>query len=390
MTDTRSDFEIPEPAIRTWSTFVPEETIKAVEQVLRSRWINTGACEKALREEIRRKFGAPYCVACSNGTAALRVSYAAIGIKPGDEVVTTPYTFIATNTSILEQGAAPVFADIHYDSLNLDPESVRSKITAKTKAIVCVHYGGYACELDALREVAREHGLPLVEDSAHALGSKYRGRYIGSDGDYVTFSLQAVKIVTAGDGGIVCTSHPDAYDRLKKLVWYGVDREAKKTTILDPLPEEINQLGFKYNMNDIIASIGLAGLQQIDRPLARRREIGLRYRDELRSLRAITLLRFEDNRSPNFQIFPIHVQERARFARFMRERGVMTLVNNRRNDRYKVFGAGVRDLPNTARADQDTILIPIHADLSDSDVSTVIHAIHEYDRLVGGTDTGRR
>lgn len=382
--------EFPDPVIRTWSTFVPEDTVSAIEAVLRSKWLNTGAHEKALREEFRQKVGASFCVACSNGTAALRASYAAIGIRPGDEVVTTPYTFIATNTAVLEQGASPVFADILYDSLNIDPDSVRAKITARTKAIVCVHYGGYPCDLDELRQIGREHGLPLVEDSAHALGSRFRGRYIGAEGDYVTFSLQAVKVVTAGDGGLICTSRQDAYDRLKKLVWYGVDRETKKTGILDPLPDDIDELGFKYNMNDIVAAIGLAGLRQIERPLQRRREIGTRYREELRGLKAVMLLRFEDNRTPNFQIFPIHVQERLRFARFMRERGIMTNVNNRRNDRYKVFGTGLQDLPNTARADEDTILIPIHADLSDGDVASVIRAIHEYDRLVSGTHTRPR
>ena len=128
--------------IPLWSSFVPKETGEMVKQVIGSGWLNTGEKERLLRDELSRKFDLPYCVATNNGTAALRATLAALGVGPGDEVVSTPYTFIATNTSILEQGASPVFADIQYDTLNIDPASIALKITNKTKAIVCVHYGG--------------------------------------------------------------------------------------------------------------------------------------------------------------------------------------------------------------------------------------------------------
>ena len=374
------DYELAEPLIRLWSTYVPDATIPAVAEILRSKWINTGRQERLLREECGRRFRLPHVVACTSGTAALRASYAAIGAGPGDEVITTPFTFIATNTAILEQGATPVFADIQYDTLNIDSESVRRMITPRTKAIVCVHYGGHPCDLDELRAVAAGHGLPLVEDSAHAIGSTYKGRYIGERGDYVTFSLQVVKIVTAGDGGLIATDNAEAYERLKRLVWFGIDREAKKPNLIDPLPDQIDTLGFKYNMNDITATIGLVGIQHLDAPLERRRNLGRFYRDELGHLRRVRLLGYRDDREPNYQIFPVHVEDRERFSGHMRQRGVMVNVNNRRNDRYKIFGAGIRDLPNTARADADTILIPLHADLSDTDVETVVAAVRDYDR----------
>ncbi len=366
--------------IRTWSSFVPDGAMDALAEVLRSKWLNTGPREKLLREEFRRIFDVPYAVACSNGTAALRASYAAAGVGPGDEVVTTPFTFIATNTAILEQGAVPVFADIQYETLNLDPESVESKITKRTKAIVCVHYGGYPCDLDELTAVARRHRLPLIEDSAHALGSRYKGRSIGSSGDFVTFSFQAIKIVTSGDGGMIATADPDRYATLKKLVWYGVDREEKPSNLLDPLPEDLSLLGFKYNMNDITAALALAGLQGLARPLERRRVIGERYRREFSGLHRVRILEFKPDRAPNYQLFPVHVEDRPRFAAHMRERGVLVMVNNRRNDRYSIFGSGARNLPHTARADQDTLLIPIHADLSDAEIDQVVAAVSAYDR----------
>ena len=204
--------------IRTWSIHIPAETASEVEKTLKSKWINTGKKEKEFREKIKEKFNAKYVVACNSGTAALKIALSSLGIGCGDEVVSTPYTFIATNTSILEVGATPIFADIDYETLNISPESIRSKITNKTKAIMVVHYGGLPVELDEIREIGKEFNLPIIEDSAHAMGSKYKGDYIGSKGDLITFSFQVVKIVTCGDGGAITTPNEKYYKDLKEYV----------------------------------------------------------------------------------------------------------------------------------------------------------------------------
>lgn len=374
------DYHLADPLIRLWSTYMPPDTWKAVKDVLESTWINTGKQEKALREKFCERFGFKHLVACTSGTAALRASYAALGVGPGDEVISTPYTFIATNTAILEQGATPVFADIQYDTLNMDPASIEARITKRTKAIVCVHYGGYPCDMDEIRAIGRARSIPIIEDSAHAIGSKYKGDYIGVKGDLITFSLQAIKIITSGDGGLIATPNEEWYAKLKKLVWFGVDREDKRTNFLDPLPDTIDMLGFKYNMNDITATIALCGLTHFDEPYRIRREIGLRYRKELAQLQKIRLLAYKDDRETNFQIFPIHVTNRIAFATHMRNRGIMVNVNNRRNDRYKIFGDGVRDLPNTARAEEDVILIPLHAELTPAQVDTIIEAVLAFEK----------
>jgi perosamine synthetase len=376
----KKDFELNDTLIRLWSTYIPEAAGEAVKDILRSKWINTGIQEKLFRKKISEKFNIPYCVACTSGTAALRASYALLGIGPGDEVISTPYTFIATNTAILEQGAKPVFADVQYDTLNIDPQSVESKITKKTKAIVCVHYGGLPCDMDELWAIGKKYGLPVIEDSAHALGSKYKGSYIGSRGDIITFSLQAIKIITSGDGGIIATNNEEYYKILKKLVWFGIDRDEKKTNLLDPLPDRIDMLGFKYNMNDITATLGLVGIDNFEIPYKRRKTIGDKYRKELNDLRKIKLIEYALDRSPNYQIFPIHVENRLKFSTIMREKGIMVNVNNRRNDRYSIFG-GICELPNTARAEDDVILIPVHADLTNNDVDRIIDAVQAYDKL---------
>jgi perosamine synthetase len=374
----KKDFEFGEE-IRTWGTYIPKEAYREIKKILASKWLNTGKQENLFRKKMSAKFNLPYAVACSNGTAALRASMAALGIGLGDEVVTTPYTFIATNTSILEQGAIPVFADINYDTLNIDPVSITEKITKKTKAIMCVHYGGNPCAMDDIRYIGKHYNLPIIEDSAHALGSKYKGDYIGSKGDIITFSFQVVKIITCGDGGMIATTNEEIYNKLTKLVWYGINRDEKTTNLIDPLPDNIDMLGFKYNMNDIIATLGIVGIDNFDIPHGRRKEIGEIYRTELASCRKIHLLTYPKENTPNYQIFPIHVDDRMNFALYMRERGIMVNVNNRRNDRYAIFG-GLCYLPNTERVDNDTILIPIHADLNDRDVDRIITTILEYDR----------
>ena len=374
------DFKMEEPVIRCWSVCIPDNAATEVAKTLKSKWINTGKKEKEFRSKVCERFGAPYAIACMSGTAALKIALRALGVGPGDEVVSTPFTFIATNTAILEVGATPVFADIQYDTLNIDPRSVAEKITDKTKAVMCVHYAGNPVDLDELREVALRHGIPIIEDSAHAMASEYKGNPIGSTGDVATFSFQCVKIVTSGDGGIVTTTNEKVYKRLKKQSWYGIDRDTKKTSILDPLPAPPDGLGFKSNMNDITATLGCVAIDYLDTALARRKEIGERYREELSSLSKITLLDYKEHWTPNYQIFPIHVEDRETFAHFMWDRNIQVNVNNRRNDLYEIFG-GLCDLPDLARADEDVILIPIHYDLTDEDVGRIIQNIKEYDEI---------
>ena len=375
-----NDFKMEEPIIRCWSVHVPDEAGEEVAKTLKSKWINTGKKEAEFREKVRARFNAPYAAACMSGTAALKIALKALGVGPGDEVVSTPFTFIATNTSILEVGAKPVFADIQYDTLNIDPKSVEEKITDKTKAIMCVHYAGNPVDMDELREVADRHGLPIIEDSAHAMACEYKGQPIGSFGDVATFSFQCVKIVTCGDGGVITTTNEALYKKIRKQSWYGIDREAKKTSILDPLPVPPEGLGFKSNMNDITATLGCVAMDHLDDVLARRRVMGERYRRELSGLKKVKLLNYRDHWTPNYQIFPIHVQEREKFAHFMWDRNIQVNINNRRNDIYEMFG-GLCDLPNLKRVDEDVILIPLHADLTDDDLTRIISTIKEYDEV---------
>ncbi|MDP3052545.1 MAG: DegT/DnrJ/EryC1/StrS family aminotransferase [bacterium] len=376
----KKDYEIGDE-IRPWGAFVPEEAIERVGETLRSKWINTGPREKELREKACKRWGFPYCVAVNSGTSALRASLAMLGVGPGDEVVSTPFTFIATNTAILEQGAKPVFADIRYDDLNIDPQSIEERITERTKAISIVHYGGNPCDLDEIRAIAKKHNLPLIEDSAHALGSKYKGKYIGATGNIVCFSFQVVKIINSGDGGLIVTEREDYYKDLKKIIWYGIDREDKEPNFIDPLPPSFKgeKLGFKYNMNDIVATLACTGVDHFDEPAKKRKEIGERYRKELADCKKVKLLTYYNDREPNYQIFPVHVVDRSAFAKHMHDHKIMVKINNRRNDIYPMFGGKRDDIPVTARADEDVILLPIHGDLTEDQIKYIIDKVKAYD-----------
>jgi len=376
---SKRDYEM-EGDIRLWGVYVPDAAISAVQDILKSKWLNTGKQELLFRKKMCEKFNIPFCAAVSNGTAALRASLAMLGVGPGDEVISTPYTFMATNTSILEQGATPVFADIKYDDLNIDPESIKEKITNKTKAIICVHYAGNTCDMDEIRKIGRERNLPIIEDSAHAMGSKYKGQFVGETADIACFSFQVVKIITCGDGGVIATTNEEYYNKLKKYIWYGVDRETKTTRLVDPLPDDIDILGFKYNMNDVVATLGITGLDHFEVPLKRRKEIGERYRRCLADCAKVELLYYSPDKTPNYQIFPIHVEGREAFALHMKKYSIQVNVNNRRNDRYSIFG-GKRNLPVTEKVDNDVILIPVHAELTDNQVDKIIEAIKDYDRI---------
>lgn len=373
----KRDYQIDQKIIRTWSTFVPEEAIVEVGKTLRSGWINTGQKENELREKVCKKWNFKHCVAVNNGTAALRSSLAVLGIGYGDEVISTPYTFIATNTAILEQGAKPVFADIKYDDLNIDPKSIEKKITKKTKAIMVVHYGGNPCDMDEIRQIGKNYNLPIIEDSAHALGSKYKGNYIGEKGDIVCFSLQVVKIINSGDGGLIVTPKKDYYEKLKKVIWYGIDRDGKKTNLLDPLPANFrgDVLGFKYNMNDITATLACAGVDHFKEPFTKRKIIGERYRKEFANLSRLKLMEYYSDRSPNYQIFPVHVENRLEFAKKLRKYNIMVNVNNRRNDIYSMFGGFRKELKVLDSVDKDVILLPMHADLTEGQITYIIEKV---------------
>ncbi len=380
MIKQKLDYKI-EKEIRTWSINISPRVLKELRSTISSKWINTGPRELKFRELIKKRFKSKFAVATNSGTSSLRCTLASLGIGPGDEVISTPYTWLATNTSILEQGAKPVFADINYDDLNISVEDVEKKITKKTKAIMCVHYAGNAAEIDELTKIAKKNKIPLIEDCAHAMGSEYKNIPIGGSGNVCCFSFQCVKIVTCGDGGAITCSNKRIYEKLQSKIWYGFNKEKKKINFLNPVSENPDGLGFKMNMNDIVATFACVAMEDLDKALQKRKVIGELYRNEFQNLNKIQLLNYKKNRKPNYQIFPIHVKSRDKFAKYMWNNNIQVNINNRRNDVYSIFGGIDKSLKNLNKVDKDIILLPLHLDLKKNEIFKIIDLVKKFDKL---------
>lgn len=358
---------------------VPESAIDRVAEVLRSRWVGQGPKVDEFERAFVQRFGVPHFASLNSGTSALRLAFALIGVGPGDEVVTTPYTAVATNTAILEQFARPVFADVDYDTVNVRADDVERRITPRTKAIVVVHWGGYPCDMREIRAVAEAHGVPVVEDAAHALGASYEGKPIGTISEFTTWSFQAIKHITTGDGGGLTARDPEKHREAIRRRWFGIDRAARKPHVLGNDPEaDIVEPGFKFHMNDLAAAIGIAQLERFDEVFERRRRVAAAYDKAFQGLPGIRTLRRDPTRVCANWMYALHVEERLAFARHMRGAGVEVSVHNWRNDRYAVFGGLRPDLPGTARVDADLICLPLHHKLEDHDVERVVAAVRAF------------
>lgn len=357
--------------------FVNEAAVQNAVEVLRSRWIGEGPKVRQFEDALRERFGFKRVVALNSGTAGIRLALAMAGVGPGDEVLTTAMTCTATNTAILEQFATPVFADVQYLTGNIDPADIEHRITERTKAIICVHWAGYPCDLNEIHEIANRYNLPVVEDGAHALGASYRGVPIGNVSTYTMFSLQAIKQLTTGDGGLLTLQTEEAYDEARRRRWFGIDRRNRRQGLNGYAHWDQAEVGYKMHMNDIAAAIGLGNLTQIDWILARRHEIADRYRWELDGVPGVTLFEKQDDRTSGDWLFTMHVERRDDFCRMMRDADIEVSVCHIRNDLHTIFGPRRDDLPNLDRYETSYISIPMHSYLTDADVWRIIRSIRE-------------
>ena len=356
---------------------VSEEAIKSVVEVLRSGWLGTGPKTEAFERNFADYIGVPYCVGLNSCTAALHLGLKLLDLKPGTEVITTALTFVSTNHAILYNKLKPVFADIQPETGTLDVNSVSNLISAKTGAIMIMHYGGYPCDLDEFYALARERKTPIIEDCAHACGATYKGQRIGSHGDVHAFSFHAVKNLPAGDGGALTVKSKEHYLRLKRLRWLGIDRDTHQRNQLGAYEWEydVNEVGFKYQMNDIHAAIALSQLPYVEQQNARRTEIAGLYAKRLANVTGINLLKYKNDRKSSYHLFCILAQKRDDLVRKLRENGVAVSVHYRRNDLYPMYKK--HDLPNTELFWKSVISLPMHINLTDEEVGYIADIINE-------------
>lgn len=304
---------------------IEQDDIQAVVDVLQSDFLTTGPKIAEFEQTVADYVGAKYAVAISNGTSALHAACFAAGIGPGDEVITTPLTFAASANCVLYCGGTPVFADVDPKTYNIDPEDIRRKITDRTKAIIAVHLAGQPCDMDAIHSIAREHGLIVIEDGAHALGSVYKGKKVGSMSDMTTFSFYPVKPITTGEGGMIVTDKENFYKKMVLFRSHGITRDDSMMTRNDgPWFYQQFDLGYNYRITDIQCALGCSQMKKLDRFLARRKEIVARYNEAFADCdNIITPYQLSDTES-GWHLYIVQVKncDRRQVFEAMREKGI--------------------------------------------------------------------
>lgn len=317
-----------------------EALMPALEEILYSGYIATGQPVYDFEDKFREYIGNPNLISLHSGTDALHLAYILAGIKPGDEIISTPMTAEPTNTSIKMVGAKVVWGDVDTANGLLDPKSVRSLITEKTKAIVLVHYAGMVCDMDEFNKIAQEFNIPIIEDAAHALGAKYNGQMIGCNSSYTIFSLQAIKHMTTVDGGFLAMKGDEQMERAMRLRWFGLSKNKSR------LENDITEVGYKYAMNNVNATIGLVQMQYLHKNVNRYIENGKAFDNELAYIPGVTLVKYNSNTEASYWLYTMKVEDRENFIKAMAAAGIMTSPLHHRSDTHSIFNESLRELPN--------------------------------------------
>jgi dTDP-4-amino-4,6-dideoxygalactose transaminase len=309
---------------------INQNDIDAVVSALQSDFLTTGPLVEQFELALERIVGAPTIVV-SSGTAALHCAYAAIGIEPGDEIITPPITFIATQATAALMGAKIVFADIQSDTANIDPIAVEAAITSRTKAIVAVDYAGHPADMDELRKIANKYGIFLIEDAAHSIGSTYRERPVGSIADITTFSFFPTKNLTTAEGGAVASPNPELLEKARRFSRQGLVRDSSEFKISGQgaWHQEVHEFGLNYRLPDVLCALGISQLSRINDFKLKRTKIFENYLSSLLGNHEVSLPGKRDYVDPTWHLYPIRVSADIRMSVFteMRAKGIGVQVN---------------------------------------------------------------
>lgn len=364
--------------IPLFKVHMPDTVVGPLTETLLSGYIGQGPKVDLFEKGLGPWVGLSNAVAVNSGTSALHLALHLAGVGAGTEVISTPMTCVATNSPVLCVGAQIVWADIDPWTGNIDPLDVERKITGKTRAILAVHWGGYPCELGALGAVAAKYGVALIEDAAHAFGATYRGKKIGSVSPYTTFSFQAIKHLTTGDGGLLTVRSNDEYRRAKLLRWYGIDRETPRRDLR--CEEDIKEIGFKFHMNDLAATIGLEQLKTVGRVLEAHRANAAAYDVAFADLRRVKKLRYAKDREGSYWLYTIRTPDPDGFLTFMAERDVMVSKVHVRNDLHTAFRPFRKNLPGVDEFSAMEMSIPVGWWVGEGERKNIIGAVEAWDR----------
>ena len=358
-----------------------KEEVKEIEKVFLSGWVaGNGPTGIALSEEMNRKYGFSYSLPVANCTSALHLALVCLGIKKGDDVLVSDFTFPATGHSVLYVGAKPIFVDSHLDSYNFNVDDAAKKITPNTKAIICVHTFGNMCDMTSIKSFAKDHNLLIIEDAACALGSSYGGDYAGSFGDIGCFSMHARKNITCGEGGLITFKTKEMYELAKKLSAFGQQRAFERTSSSELIIPVFEDLGYNYKLSDISCGILLAQLKGYNLKLEKRRELAVYYRRRLKEVPFLKTQVIENIENSVLQAFVCTVEEpysRNRLIMFLREKGIESQIGTYSSSEQPVYGVK-QDCPVSKSLFDNSIALPLHYDLTKRDIDFIIEKIKEF------------
>jgi dTDP-4-amino-4,6-dideoxygalactose transaminase len=370
---------------------IDEEEVSAVLEVLRSGWLTTGPRVREFETKFARYVGSRNAVAFSSCTAALHLALAAIDLQEGDEVILPTMTFASTGEVVLYFKARPVLVDCKKGTFHVDPEQFVSAITNRTRAIIPVHYAGYPCDMEEILGIARQHGVKVIEDAAHALPSRYKNRIIGTLGDITCFSFYATKTLTTGEGGMATTESAELAERMRMLSLHGINKDAwKRYTAEGTWRYDILETGYKYNLTDLQASLGIAQLRKCDGMWARRATLAERYNDALGCVEAFEIPLLPKDGQHAWHLYVVKVNssalriDRNRVIEELRSRGIGTSVHfiplHLHTLYQRQLGYETGQFPNAEECFERAISLPIYPAMSDDDSNRVIEALHEISR----------
>jgi dTDP-4-amino-4,6-dideoxygalactose transaminase len=363
----------------------PEE-IEGVREVLESGWLTTGERAHQFEREFAAAVGARHAIALNSGTAALHLALEAIGLSRDDEIIVPAYTFTATAEVVLYFGAKPVLVDVDARTLNIDPGAVERAMTPRTRAIIPVHFGGLAADLESISAIARRAGIAVIEDAAHAFPTRFGGKLIGSISDFTCFSFYATKTITTGEGGMLCTDDDARAEHCRMMSLHGISRDAwNRYRAEGSWFYEVVAPGFKYNLTDLAAALGLAQLQKVHRMRERRQEIAMLYNNAFGKSGRYELPAFGDPEAHAWHLYPLRLNlerlriDRGQYIDELRARGIGTSVHFiplHLHPFYRErFGFRPEDFPVSVAEYQREVSLPIYSSMTDEEVQRVIAAV---------------
>jgi len=367
---------------------ITEDEIQAVVETLRSGWLTTGPRVKQFEQDFARALGVTHAITVNSGTAALHLALEAVGVKEGDEVLVPTMTFAATAEVVLYLKANPVLVDCQRDTLNIDPEQIEQKITAKTKAIVPVHFAGQPCEMDRILTIAQKYRLRVIEDAAHALPARYRGKLIGSIGDITCFSFYVTKPVTTGEGGMITTENEKYADRMRIMSLHGISKDAwKRYTAEGSWYYEILSPGYKYNLTDIAAALGIEQLKKCEQFWQSRKRIAAMYNEGLADLPEIQTPKCHPDVQHAWHLYVIQLElarlqtSRNEFIEALKAANIGTSVHFiplHLHPYYRnAFGYELKDFPIASAVFDRIVSLPIYPRMTDSQIEYVISTVRQ-------------